>query len=966
MSWQYSGSVTKSTTELQCLVNDVLLDPRFEKDDLLGFNASREKHRLDGYRTTSGAFSANNGWHELEVELHLPKERIMHDSEASTESFFVHGIWARSLTEVVKTAFQDIISHKYHWFPHQLFRRLSPLAPLEQMYTDVYNSDAMLEEHNEIQKMTRHPDDPPDLEYAVCALTVYSDSTHLAQFGTASLWPIHVLVANLSKYFRLKPTMFAAHHLAYVPTLPPAFFEWYKDLYGAPPSPAVIRLLKYDLMQKIWLELLDPQFMHTYVHGILVDCGDGVLRRLFPRIFLYSVDYPEKCLVACLKFLAKCACPECLIEKTDFDEMGTETDLQNCVVKRRVDSNVLHAAVAKAREWIFNLGRTPEGCNVKATVLNKVSITPTRSAFSIRFAKFKKNVYNLFVPDLMHEFELGVWKSTFTHLIRVLIAAGQDGVQMLDERFSRVRTFGRGVIRPFGGNISGMKKLAARDFEQILICSMPVFEGLLREPYNTIILDLIFQLACWHAYAKLMLHTEPTLGAFEATTVSLGKAMRRFVSKVCPAFHTKELLRETQSHQRRKAASLPKTAGQHATTSEDDSAAKVKTFNINTIKYHRMADYTCMIRRTGTSDNSNTQTGELEHRRLKSFYKRTNKNRSFGHQVATEVRRQAILDRISRGIPASSKRHKTQNRQTSTRLGRRDLRVRFEEQQPLSDTPLTDHHHMSIEQRYPENILDFMQTNTGDPACTDFLRDLKGHLLLRLRGGATIPADHEPTDADLACVRICANQLYRQKVLRVNYTTYNMRRSQDSINPQTHPDIMMVAPEGSTHPYLYARVIGLLHVNAYLAGDDLSGAEDTEPRAVQVLWVRWFDVDTRAPGIKSRRLPRLKWASTDDTPFGFIAPRQVLRTAQLIPAFNHGQSDTALPGPSIARQDDEDDIDWIDHYVGIFVDRDMFMHYCGDGVGHQNTTNNEAARPHANMDLNDELDPDILPQVDTE
>ncbi|EJF56152.1 hypothetical protein DICSQDRAFT_29860, partial [Dichomitus squalens LYAD-421 SS1] len=142
-------------------------------------------------------------------------------------------------------------------------------------------------------------------------------------------------------------------------------------------------------------------------------------------------------------------------------------------------------------------------------------------------------------------------------------------------------------------------------------------------------------------------------------------------------------------------------------------------------------------------------------------------------------------------------------------------------------------------------------------------------------------------------------------------------------------------PEGSTHPYLYARVIGLLHVNAYLAGDDLSGVEDTEPRAVQVLWVRWFDVDTSAPGIKSRRLPRLKWASTDDTPFGFISPRQVLRTAQLIPAFNHGQSDTALPGPSIARQDDEDDIDWIDHYVGIFVDRDMFMHYCGDGVGHQ-------------------------------
>ena len=35
----------------------------------------------------------------------------------------------------------------------------------------------------------------------------------------------------------------------------------------------------------------------------------------------------------------------------------------------------------------------------------------------------------------MHEFELGVWKGTFTHLIRVLVAAGRDGCQSLDDRY---------------------------------------------------------------------------------------------------------------------------------------------------------------------------------------------------------------------------------------------------------------------------------------------------------------------------------------------------------------------------------------------------------------------------------------------------------------------------------------------------------------------------------------------------
>jgi hypothetical protein len=35
-------------------------------------------------------------------------------------------------------------------------------------------------------------------------------------------------------------------------------------------------------------------------------------------------------------------------------------------------------------------------------------------------------------------------------------------------RFRTVPTFGRGTIRRFGGNVSAMKKLAARDFEDIL------------------------------------------------------------------------------------------------------------------------------------------------------------------------------------------------------------------------------------------------------------------------------------------------------------------------------------------------------------------------------------------------------------------------------------------------------------------------------------------------------------------
>jgi hypothetical protein len=43
----------------------------------------------------------------------------------------------------------------------------------------------------------------------------------------------------------------------------------------------------------------------------------------------------------------------------------------------------------------------------------------------------------MLVVDLLHEFELGVWKALFTHLIRVLYAASPGGslVAKLDQRY---------------------------------------------------------------------------------------------------------------------------------------------------------------------------------------------------------------------------------------------------------------------------------------------------------------------------------------------------------------------------------------------------------------------------------------------------------------------------------------------------------------------------------------------------
>ncbi len=60
--------------------------------------------------------------------------------------------------------------------------------------------------------------------------------------------------------------------------------------------------------------------------------------------------------------------------------------------------------------------------------------TCLQSAFSKFMFEMGSNFYEIFVPDLMHEFELGVWKGIFNHILRILIAEGKDRVSLFNER----------------------------------------------------------------------------------------------------------------------------------------------------------------------------------------------------------------------------------------------------------------------------------------------------------------------------------------------------------------------------------------------------------------------------------------------------------------------------------------------------------------------------------------------------
>ncbi|TCD63562.1 hypothetical protein EIP91_005233 [Steccherinum ochraceum] len=997
--WLLTGSNQKSLAEADRLVNEVILQDDFDREDLRGFNAGREAARLDkvdmeedewvdegeeGERRPSFRLSAEDGWREGKVHIRLPAEdrSVKYAKEEDAPEFEVSGIQHRRLIEVIKAVFQDTTAQKFNLIPYRLWWNRqeglaasgssedsgpregpsepavpagsvpSPVTPppdspsleqraqTERVYSEVYNSEAMVGEYETLLKT--HPPEPnaPYTETVIAALMFWSDSTHLAQFGNASLWPIYMFFGNQSKYERCKPSANAAHHIAYIPKLPDNFQDAYKKIFGIAATKATLQHCRRELMQAIWLLLLDDEFMEAYEHGIILRFADGIVRRVFPRIFTYAADYPEKVLLASIRYLAKCPCPRCLVEKSKIDALGTRSDMRTRG-KGREDSERNWFHIKTVRTWIYTLGWSLLSQKIK-DILDKFSGVPTRSAFSLRLSKFGSNYYTMFVPDLLHEFELGVWKAVFIHLLRILYAVGQDRIQELNHRYRQIPPFGRSTIQKFSNDTSGMKKLAGRDWEQMLKCSIPAFEGLLPEPFNGILLDLLFVLSSWHAYAKLRLHTSTTVAFLEDCTTTLGQLLRHFRATVCAHYRTTELPSEEAARGRRKAAlakqgeqTRPRPqAAADASRSSSTRTAKLKTINLNTYKLHALGDYGRTAVLFGPSDNYSTQTGELEHRRVKRWYARTNKH-GFVQQIAKHQRRAQILEKIRR-------RNGAKPTQIPKRRQRRSPALSFTDSEPLPYTSPDMRYHMSSEVRYAVNITAFLTENREDPAVKDFLPRLKDHLLARLRG-MDYDGDERPfSEAERQSVIIMNNTMYKHKVLRVNYTTYDVRRAQDSLNPRTQSDVMLLGHDDECddfHPYWFARIIALYHVFAYLQ-DSTDRRRPPQVVRVEFAWIRWLGRDgSHASGWQARRLPRVGFVDAtgngDAGPaFGFLDPGQIIRAVHLMPAFAHGTTSELLGPSMIRRPQDPEDEDWQYFYVNIFVDRDMVMRFRGGGVGH--------------------------------
>ncbi|KAI0312029.1 hypothetical protein OF83DRAFT_1067878, partial [Amylostereum chailletii] len=852
--------------------------------------------------------------------------------DVTSTEYYVGDLHHRPLVPMIRDKLMDPYSSPhFHYDPYEHLWQPTPDGPAQRVYGELYTSDAFFEENAKLQESA--PEPGCALDRHIVVLMLGSDESHLTSYGEAAIWPVYNLYGNESKYHRARPVPNLCEHVAFLLKLDGSFRDFLREQAGMDkPSKQFLTHAKRELFHAQLKILIDSDFVEAYIHGIVVECPDGISRRFFPRIFTYTSDYPEKVLVATVRHLGRCPCPRCTIPEGLTHNLGTVADVALRQTLIRCDGYIVNSAAVER-------------------LLGASSCMPTENAFSVRLGFTGFDYHKIFAVDIMHDFELGVWKSLFIHLIRLVQYHG--AVNTLDERYRHIPVFGKETIRKFSTHISDVHQLAARDYEDILQCAIPVFDGLLPEPDNARLMKLLFMAAHWHGLAKLRLHTEDTVRMLRQLTRQVGRALRDFKKHVCEKYATVELDREREARLCRAVKKALKVAGADNTSApsagETSSSitigARAKGLSLDTYKTHALGYYADSIVYLGTMDSYSTKRLETEHRVSKVFYRRTNK-KDFLKQIIRHHRRQRWVQQMEN--------------------------TRGNMNQRVDNTAVdgTSEYTIGRTENNPVSLPVFFRVFEDDVAVQALSQKLHTHLLNRIRAMHIEERRERGEDTEDPCdleapsvndIILKSDRIYRHEVMTVTYTTYDVRRDQDTISPNgPRHNIMSLTPSASTSlpdglgsadmptsrfPYRYARVLGIYHANVIYRGPD---ALDAEPRRIDFLWVRWYEqqafVGRNAWG--GNRLEQLYFPpmSREDA-FGVIEPADVLRGCHIIPTYSQGRKSEDQQHVSRHARDGED---WKRYYMNRFVDRDMLMrHHWGKGVGHTYT---RVANMHDNSD----------------
>ena len=235
LTWRRMRGVISSSGRTSIV--DAILNEQFKSADLVGvdFTATEKQVAMDVQSPWGG-----NGWRRNTIIIEVPtgqkptaaSRRMAANARARSQRYDevdpnadpfvvyklpIHDVRTRSLTQTMLEAIQDgRNSAELHWFGRkETWQPPYHNAPRERVWGELYTSDAFLNAERDL--ITAHQD--PLYPCVLAAFMIWSDSTHLAQFGQAKAWPIYAYFGNQSKYTRCKPSSRSCQVIGYVPAV---------------------------------------------------------------------------------------------------------------------------------------------------------------------------------------------------------------------------------------------------------------------------------------------------------------------------------------------------------------------------------------------------------------------------------------------------------------------------------------------------------------------------------------------------------------------------------------------------------------------------------------------------------------------------------------------------------------------------------------------------------------------------
>jgi len=157
--------------------------------------------------------------------------------------------------------------------------------------------------------------------------------------------------------------------------------------------------------------------------------------------------------MATIRNLGQCLCPWCTTPFSSVHLVDMQSDQQARTSLACINGPECQFWVSTTWEAIYqdnydiNSAAVEHMLKPQSLVPSSVSIRIHRelllliafvlqNAFSDRLSRFGLNFFLLFLIDLLHEVELGIWKALFVHLLHILEAADETMLYELDRRWA--------------------------------------------------------------------------------------------------------------------------------------------------------------------------------------------------------------------------------------------------------------------------------------------------------------------------------------------------------------------------------------------------------------------------------------------------------------------------------------------------------------------------------------------------